>query len=55
MPLKNYVVHNDEIYCWNSETEKINKIAIEEVDIENCPPEVLRGLMSILGETAEKK
>jgi hypothetical protein len=54
MPYEKCVEYKGKIYCWNPETKKINKIAVEDVDIEKCPLEVLSGLMTILGGTVEK-
>ena len=54
MPYEKCVEFKGKIYCLNPETKKINKIAVEDVEIEKCPPEVLSSLMSILSETAKR-
>jgi len=35
-------------YCWNHLTKKVNKIAVEELDVDECPAEVIVGLMSFI-------
>jgi hypothetical protein len=46
---------NGKFYYWNSETKMINEISIKELEIKNCPQDVLCDLLSLLDDQNDKE
>ena len=53
--MKKKIVRNGKFYCWNKETGKVNEICIREIDIKNCPAEVISDLLSLLDDQSNKE
>jgi hypothetical protein len=47
---KNCIEHGGKTYCWNQETKEIEEIVHKPIEIQKCPTDALRKLMSLLGE-----
>ena len=48
------VKHEGKTYCWNPETKKVSRIAVEDIDFDKCPEKVLADLMSLLDSSGNK-
>jgi hypothetical protein len=55
MPYEKCVEYEGKIYCWNSTTKKFCRVVLEDIKTENCPPEVIERIVSILSEEVERK